>query len=223
MAFLAKTLSFLFLIVLISSLKIQARESKFFQKFTLISTKNKVIPESIISQAPTPAPSPEPAEAPAHFYAETGSGYGLYGRDSFKFPLTNPENELLNEQLSDTGYQNNNNKHGYTSNGYVTEKQEMGDTRYMQNYQSSNRGYNGNNYNTNGYENEKQGMSDTRFLENGKYYHDVKNDESTYYANGFESNKGYYGNTQNVNAFNTMEEFENQQEYHQERPEEYVP
>lgn len=219
MAFSAKALSFFFLTVLISSLQvqIQARESKFFYKFTHISTKNKVIPESTISPAPTPAlapaptpeavpiiaaepaPAPAPAEAPASFYAESGSGYGLYGHGSDQFSPTKEsttaaadQNELLNEELSsenyETGYQNNNynnngytskyNNNGYTSsyksNGYGTKKQGMSDTRFMQNYQNNN--YNNNAYSSN--------------YKNNAYTSSIGYTGNNYYnTNGYENEK----------------------------------
>ncbi|KAJ4729748.1 Protein E6-like protein [Melia azedarach] len=202
MAFLVKSLSFFFLILIISSLQIQARESKFFNKFTHITTNEKVIPESQISQAPTSAPelAPMPAEAvptiaaepttapavapiepPASFYAESENGYGLYGHGSGQFPpaketvpSTTSENDLFNERLSAESY-----KTGYQNGNYKS-------TVY-----NNNNGYNSN-YNTNGYVTEKQGMSDTRFMQNyqNSYY-------SNEYTNGNKYSKNEYTNGNN--------------------------
>lgn len=249
MAFSAKTLSFFFLTALISSLQvqIQARESKFFYKFTHISTKNKVIPESTISLAPTPAlapaptpeavptiaaepaPAPAPAEAPASFYAESGSGYGLYGRGSDQFPPTKEsvtaaadENVLFNEELSsenyETGYQNNNhNNYGYTSkynnnaytsgyksNGYVTEKQGMSDTRFMQNYQNTNNNNNYNNYNNAYASNYKNNAyTSSRGYTGNNYYNTngYENEKQGMSDTRFLENGKYYYDVQNENSY----------------------
>jgi len=63
-------------------------------------------------------------------------------------------------------------------------------------------------------------MSDTRFLENGKYYYNANTvNNENYNLNGYESergstaeNEGYYEKSQYPNEFDTMEEYEKQQE-----------
>ncbi|CAK8536387.1 unnamed protein product [Lathyrus sativus] len=174
-----------------------------------------------------PAPEPE-------FLVETGNGYGLYGIDSSQYSstketpktITDFENELLNEDFNDDkksykkGYpQTNlhNNNEVYTKS-YNSEE-------YKNNYNSEEykNSYNNNNYNKNygnGYERKGElGMSDTRFMENGKYSYNV-NSENENYNNlgGYESgrgnteNEGYYEKNQHPNEFETMEEYEKQQE-----------
>lgn len=99
----------------------------------------------------------------------------------------------------------------YYNNGY--RRNHDGNSGY------NNNGYYASNINTNGYDQiQRQGMSDTRFLENGRYYHDVKNENGNYYSNAYgterESSKdqGYYGGSENRNEFDTMEEYEKYQE-----------
>ncbi|XP_031255349.1 protein E6 [Pistacia vera] len=231
MEYFAKSLSLFFLLVLVlfSPLQIQARESKFFNKFTHFSTNNKVPESEISAPTPTPAPAPAPAEfevsvpapapalAPTLFYAERESGYGLYGKvGSNQFPPTKgtetsitEETDLLNEQLSaaenyETGNQNsnyNNNLYtsNYKSNGY-------GNTGYTTvNY--NNNGYS-NSYNPNGYETEKQGLSDTRLMQNynnnnNRYTNNNNNVyTSNYNNNGHTGNTGYNNNGYSSN-YNT--------------------
>ncbi|XP_075668160.1 uncharacterized protein LOC142638053 [Castanea sativa] len=264
MASLAKHLSFFFLLVLFSSLQIQARESRFFSKFTHDNANYNmpVLKVSLTAEAPTPTPEPTltPAPAPAiepvtaqtpevtpeptYSESENGYGYGLYGHASNQFPptketptttTTNFEDENLSEELTGerykTGYpktnlynynsnpnnyNNNGNPNNYnngfsssysSNNGYTTNYNSNG---YANNYNTN--GY----YNSNGYQSERQGMSDTRFMENGKYYFEVQNVNTN--LNGYESgrgtakNEGYYGNNMYPNEFNTMEEYEKQEE-----------
>ncbi|KAF3965018.1 hypothetical protein CMV_010752 [Castanea mollissima] len=200
MTSLAKHLSFFFLLVLFSSLQIQARESRFFSKFTHDNANYNMpaLKVSLTAEAPTPTPEPtltpapvpaiEPVTAqtpevtpePTYSESENGYGYGLYGHGSNQFPptketptttTTNFEDENLSEEL--TGE-------------------------------------------SNGYQSERQGMSDTRFMENGKYYFEVQNVNTN--LNGYESgrgtakNEGYYGNNMYPNEVNTMEEYEKQEE-----------
>ncbi|KAJ7981511.1 protein E6-like [Quillaja saponaria] len=140
------------------------------------------------------------------------------------------------------GYNNNNNKGYYNGNGYNNNNNNKGyynGNGYNSNNNNNNKGYyngngynnnnyngynnNNNNYNNDGYNNkkkynnngydqseiERQGLSDTRVLENSNYYSKV---------NGYESEKGStrnevnYENNMYPNEFNTMEEYEKQQE-----------
>ena len=125
-------------------------------------------------------------------------------------------------------YSTDSNKNGYSSsyrnNGYSTSSSH---NNGYSTSSSHNNGYSTSSSYNNGYSTEKQGMSDTRFLENGKYYHDLNNEN--HYVDGYNTEKGstsnefYYSNTENSNEFNSMEEYQRQQEEYQQGQEEYVP
>ncbi|XVF02047.1 hypothetical protein REPUB_Repub04eG0142500 [Reevesia pubescens] len=259
MASFEKHIVFFFLLVISSSVRIQARESKFFSKIFHLGAKISPL------EVPTSSPAAAPAPAPANSESQLDPYYGLYGHGSGMFPpakesvstsntptTTNSfENDLLAEELADekyeTGYEKNNydnngysasnyNNKAYTSSNYNNNGYTL--SNYNNNGYSSNYKTNGysstyktngysSNYNNNGYDTERQGMSDTRYVEGGKYHYNVKNEN--YYPNEYESsgketrkNEGYYGNTENSNEFNSMEEFQNNEQY-QESQEEYVP
>ncbi|KAK8469554.1 hypothetical protein PHAVU_005G100800 [Phaseolus vulgaris] len=115
-----------------------------------------------------------------------------------------------NEELSIND--NNNEEYRSTySGGYASNSNDR----------FSNNNYNdkGNYHNNNNYEGKREGMSDTRFLEKGKYYYNVNTVNENYNLNGYESgrgstaeNEGYYEKSQYPNEFDTMEEYEKQQE-----------
>ena len=213
-------------------------------------------PEAPVS-APTPAPAPGPASELFQSDTLDGYGLYGRGSNEFSPATVSenevvPE-ELTDEsykELAETSYSNNNNRYSteyYKNNGHTTEQQGMSDTRFLENgkysynpdtystnsnkngYSSSyrNNGYSTSSSHNNGYSTEKQGMSDTRFLENGKYYHDLNNEN--HYVDGYNTEKGstsnefYYSNTENSNEFNSMEEYQRQQEEYQQGQEEYVP
>ncbi|XP_004487198.1 uncharacterized protein [Cicer arietinum] len=231
MSSLGNQLFFFFLLVL--SPQIQARQNKFFSFFTHFKTINNVKDPQPLTTAPTPAPlsAPTPAPlsaptqepsaapeigtsipsgpAPEPEFLDNGNSYGLYGMDSTKETPTTFENELLNEDFND----NKSYKKGYPQTNFHN---NYNNEVYTKTYNSEE--YN-NNY-VNGYERKGEGMSDTRFMENGKYYYNVNNEKDNYNLNGYESergsneNEGYsYGkNNQYPNEFDTMEEYEKQQE-----------
>lgn len=171
------------------------------------------------------APEPE-------FLVETGNGYGLYGIDSTQYSstketpktITDFENELLNEDFNDDkSYKTGDPQTNLHNNNEVYTK-SYNSEEYKNNYNSEDykNNYN-NNYNKNygnGYERKGEfGMSDTRFVENGKYHYNVNSENENYNnLNGYESgrgnteNEGYYEKTQHPNEFETMEEYEKQQE-----------
>ncbi|GMN53863.1 hypothetical protein TIFTF001_023005 [Ficus carica] len=182
---------FLLAILFSASSQAEARESRFFSKVTrLIGTVDKFITE-VPTPAPAPAPEtaeslPVPAPTPAtSFDTETvNNGYGLYGTDQESTPAAN---EMLTEDFGgDEGSDN-----GYDKSNYNVKSENDNVESGKGNYY---------NYGRNGYGSEKsgaseqQGMSDTRFLDNGKYYPDVKNDQS--------ENDGQYQNRYNYNGYN---------------------
>lgn len=112
-------------------------------------------------------------------------------------------------------YNLNNNRYYYNNNGFQTQQESLGDSKFQESgYRSNPNSYNDNNV-------EKQGMSDTRFLENGKYYHDVKN-ENNYNPNQYrqqQNSRGYYNeNTYEYNNNNSMEGFQNEENEFDELP-----
>jgi hypothetical protein len=141
------------------------------------------------------------------------------------YPQTNLHNnnevytKNYNNEEYKNNYNNNNNNEVYTKN-YNGEE-------YKNNYNNNNEMYT-KNYNNNeeyknnygnGYERKREGMSDTRFMENGKYSYNVDSENENYSKeNGYESgrgsteNEGNYEKNQYPNEFETMEEYERQQE-----------
>jgi hypothetical protein len=84
MATFAKHLTVFLCIVLFTSLQIQARESKFFSKFTHSNANSNNVEEPQVpifeasTPAPTPAPAPEEAvlaPAPAPTFSESENRY----------------------------------------------------------------------------------------------------------------------------------------------------
>ncbi|XP_057455553.1 protein E6-like [Lotus japonicus] len=191
--------------------------------------------------APAPAPSAQAigstipsGPAPEPEFLDMGEGYGLYGTDSSSSAqysptketstTTNFENELLNEDFKDqsyktgypqTNFRSNYNNEVYTKN-YNTEGYRSNDNNGKELYYNNNNNNYGNN---NGYERKREGMSDTRFMENGKYHYNVDTENESYNLNGYDEsgrgrteNEGYDEKMQNPNEFDTMEEYEKQQE-----------
>ncbi|PSS16432.1 hypothetical protein CEY00_Acc13867 [Actinidia chinensis var. chinensis] len=204
MADCAKTISFFFLIVLfLSLLQVEARESKFFSKVTPTTTTRTATTDNVIEpEVPQLAPAPEPVLAPVTTTTATTADEILKEELGERYEEEEKEEE---EKWSPS-----NNKNGYTT------------TTTTNNYYNTN-GYSESYKNGNDYVSEKQGMSDTRFMENGKYYYNVKNEN---YYNGYETEKrigseGYY-NGNKENEFDSMEEYERQQGYPESQGE-YVP
>ncbi|KAI5412991.1 protein E6 [Lathyrus oleraceus] len=141
-------------------------------------------------------------------------------------PQTNlhNNNEVYTKSYNSEEYKNNYNsedhKNNYNSEEY---KNNYNSEDHKNNYNSEEYKNNYNNYNKNygnGYERKGEfGMSDTRFVENGKYHYNVNSENENYNnLNGYESgrgnteNEGYYEKNQHPNEFETMEEYEKQQE-----------
>ncbi|GFS41290.1 hypothetical protein Acr_00g0073550 [Actinidia rufa] len=187
MAHCAKTISFFFLIVLfLSLLQVEARESKFFSKVTPTTTTRTATTDNVIEpEVPQLAPAPEPVLAPVTTTAATTA------------------DEILKEELGER-YEEEEKEEEEKMNGdgYVSEKQGMSDTRFMENgkyyYNVKNENY------YNGYETEKRIGSEG-------YYNGNKENDS----------EGYY-NGNKENEFDSMEEYERQQGYPESQGE-YVP
>ncbi|XP_022720995.1 protein E6-like [Durio zibethinus] len=233
MASSSKLISILFLFAL-SSMQIHARE--LFSKIpdTREQEHETFIPET--TQKTTQEQEPR-------FIPETQNGYGLYGHKSGQLPpstTTTTTKETYEPYVTPVKYHpdepynsipasnnNNNNKNTfyYKKNAYEsTEQQNLGEARFTEREWSTKENqynhYNGNNGYNNG---EKQGMSDTRYLENGKYYHDIKNDNN-YYPNQFENSRGFASRNEfNENRYNNMGRYNQNQEEFEENEEEFEP
>ncbi|KAI4322715.1 hypothetical protein L6164_022382 [Bauhinia variegata] len=216
------SLFFLLVLLLLVSPQIQANF------FSHLRTKEPQLVIKELAKTPAPAPAsvptttiaatpafaPEfpivgPGPAPEAFFLDMGDGYGLYGihtdpneySPTKETPATNTnfENELLNEDLNGESF-----KTWYPKHPPIPYRKQYNREEYRSNYKYSNQL---NNY----YDGKREGMSDTRFVENGKYYHDVKNENENY------SNvnvKGYESTDKNKypNEYNTMEEYEKEQQ-----------
>ncbi|XP_057460609.1 protein E6-like [Actinidia eriantha] len=169
MAHYAKTISFSLIIVFfLSLLQVDARDSKFFSKVTPTTTATRTATTNnvIEPEGPQLAPVPEPALAPMTTTTTTATT----ADEILKEELGERYEEEEEEKWSPSPY---NNKNGYTTttttnnyyntngysenykngNGYVSQKQGMSDTRFMENgkyyYNVKNENY------YNGYESEK--------------------------------------------------------------------
>ncbi|KAI4333921.1 hypothetical protein L6164_018672 [Bauhinia variegata] len=241
-------LSLFFLLALLLSPQIQAREGKFYSLFSHFTTKE---PQVVLEKAKTPAPAqaptttmatepalaPEfssvaPGPAPEAFFVDKGDGYGLYGTDPTEYSptketptsYTNFENELLNEDLNGESY-----KKGYPKFPPPRQSNYNNEMLYRNNYDSYGykKNYVDNSYSNNAYDQyhvnhnnqlnngKREGMSDTRFVENGRYYHDVNNENVKGYesrSGNTENEFGYFDKNKYPNEYNTMEEYEKEQQ-----------
>ncbi|XP_050205724.1 protein E6 [Mercurialis annua] len=226
--FLVKNVFFCFfnylLIVLISLSLIQARENRFFSKFTHFSTTTKNVVQGT-SFSPIEPPAPSPADAPATVEASAPAPAPATASTTADDGVFEEEFEGRNNENKE--YQSSN----YNGYKFSTQSESHETANYNQrNYNDNNRNYYTANYdNNNGYEaNQRYGMSDTRFVEGGKYYYDMKNDNNYYYpANAQVSTQNQINNYDNseytdTNEFNTMED-ENQELYHEANQEEFLP
>ncbi|KAL5573577.1 hypothetical protein UlMin_023174 [Ulmus minor] len=176
-----------------------------------------VVPAPAPGLAPvvlTPGPTPEVLVETQNEY-----GYNRYGNDhgsNQEFPskqetptTTDLESEILTEELTGgEGFERSNN---YENNGNGYRAYSSRQNGYV-------KGYNNNRY----HQTEQQGMSDTRFLENGRYFHNVKNENENRYwnenENGNRNENNYYNNGYETeernsrNVFDSMEEYEKYQE-----------
>ncbi|KAE8719923.1 Detected protein of unknown function [Hibiscus syriacus] len=113
--------------------------------------------------------------------------------------------------------ENNNNNYYNADNEY--NKNAYGEAMFTEKGWSTKENSKNNNY----YNGEKQGMSDTRFLENGKYFHDIRN-ENNYYPNQFESSRGFSSRNEfNENRYKNMGRYNQNQEELEENEEEFEP
>lgn len=151
-------------------------------------------------------------------YKNTGSSKtNLYSNYDSNPTNYNNYNSYQYRRVDDTNRNSDN-------NGYLNNKRSYSYPKVYYN----NEFYNNRVDNSNGGDevSERQGMSDTRFLENGKYYDDVKgekisNDDVFDESLEKESTKlgeGYYENNKSPYEFDSMEEYERQEESQGYRP-----
>ncbi|XP_062020268.1 protein E6-like [Rosa rugosa] len=197
----AKALPFFFLLVLFSSLQVEARQRLFFSKVTHSNGNGPQIPVTEDPATPTPSYAPTytptysplygptytPAPAPELTVAESPEGGAplvpapapFDSEPEFGYELygsadqeTPTTIDVQNEVATqENGHYENTNLYNDNSK-YATNYNSDG---YTTNYINGREGFT-NSYYSNGNGNsvdgfEQQGMSDTRFLENGSYYH----------------------------------------------------
>ncbi|XP_039008915.1 protein E6-like isoform X3 [Hibiscus syriacus] len=210
-----KLLSIIFLFALFS-IQIHARE--FFSKIPRENNNEK-------------QPTVKEEQQEPRFTPQTQNGYGLYGPETntkgtyepYVTPVKFHPDEPYSMIPEST---NNNNKDGYFHSKSAvesTQKKNLGEARFTEKGWSTEQNQNNNNHNYyNGNNGEKQGMSDTRFLENGKYFHDIRN-ENNYYPNQLENSRGFASRNEfNENRYNMGRYNQNQEEF-EENEEEFEP
>ncbi|XP_008811917.2 protein E6-like [Phoenix dactylifera] len=246
MAFLLNKLSLVFLLFLASSsLRIHARESRFFMK----TTRPEDPKEATRITEETPAVKTEEPRTIPPVRGLSGRGYGLYGHGQEQFTPTTATNYYNNNNY----YSNNNarpNANTFPSSfpdaELASESYDNGGYNYGNHFNNannspskfSNEEFNSRSYETKQYnnyvDNKQYGMSDTRFLENGRYFYDVngernRNHYGTYPTRGNPEagvragkyGNGVYGNG-NASGYNNAMEYQNNQ-VNQESQEDYVP
>ncbi|XP_077249632.1 uncharacterized protein LOC143889332 [Tasmannia lanceolata] len=174
MASSAKKLSFLFLIFLVFSLQVEARESQFFSKAMRYNTQNEIPP--VKKQDPTTL-------TPQNY-----NGYGLYGHETEKLPSTSTYNNAPYEGVK--SYQTKQSNEGYLNNEYYNKQSTAGylNNEYGDIDRQSTAGY---------HNNEHENKQSTAGYLNNEYYN--KQSTAGYLNNeqdGKKSTAGYLNNEQ---------------------------
>lgn len=202
MAHFTSALSFLLVLVLLSLVQIEARESKFFTKAVIHAdptTKN------VTHHVEPPSPSPSLSPSPAPVEAEISSGYCLYGREIPKtsgitgeslFENNIPTKEF-NEKFNNREFENSGLPSNYNEHSYVTVPQGDNREKFDNNGLPSN-------YNERAYVTVPQGGNKEKF----------ENEE--FHNNGLPSNyneHSYVTVPQGTNLYDTkFNEFSNNEE-----------
>ncbi|XP_042488229.1 protein E6-like [Macadamia integrifolia] len=209
----AKSLSFLFLLFLLSSIQIHARESQFFSKVTRVNssstTTNNNNSNAATEEKETHELTPESTEEPSHaqeeepsFTPQNQNGYGLYGHGSEQFSSNSVNDAYYTpsnfpQKTHTQQYQQKSFSTGYPTNyiGYDTKQQAKTDTSYVDTAYL-------NNYN--GYATKQQRKSDTSYVDmaylnnyNGNEMKQQGMSDTRFLENG----KYYYGNNNNQNLY----------------------
>ncbi|KAE8674269.1 Protein E6 [Hibiscus syriacus] len=115
-----------------------------------------------------------------------------------------PESTNNKDTFTGKGWNTKENNNYYNGN-YEYKKNAYGEAMFTEKGWSTKENNNNNYYNgNNGYNGEKQGMSDTRFLENGKYFHDIRN-ENNYYPNQLENSRDRFQERVSMRIVTTWE------------------
>lgn len=192
-------------LLLISSLQVQARESKFFSKTVHSNTAKESFPLK------SPAPSPN-QEDPFNYTQENQNGYGLYGHESDQASPTTTFNNVEYTARDTPSEFSTVEFTTPTTPTTTTTTTNTNERSYM------NKEYSTTKYPTNEFEKQQYGMSDTRFLNNGRYFYDVNTNNN--YGSRYETGKsnqrygsygdmskynngGYYGNNENAYEYNS--------------------
>lgn len=178
------TSSFLFLLFLVSSLTIHAREVRESNFNKAVRENNLNNPETVEKNLPSPK---EDDPTTTTFSPQDQNGYGLYGGAGYGpggyqyptppfTPITNYNAEYNSPNDFQSKYPN-----GEFNNNKETKYENKDSTLYSNPQYSNNR----------------QGMSDTRFVENGKYFYNVNAERQ---GNGYGSgNNMGFGSTRYSN------------------------
>ncbi|WVZ25405.1 hypothetical protein V8G54_003949 [Vigna mungo] len=238
MAPIPKLIPFLFLTTLLFSLQLNARESQFFSKVTPLNNNLK---ETELTDNEGSLNKPE-QQQPV-FIPQTENSYGLFKKDAYN---TN-QNELSETRLTGTSFNN----YFYSGKDAFEKQNEFSDTKFaeggyssMENQNNNNNNnhnaanerfyYNNNNndasnnryYKTkavnNNYNGERQGLSDTRFVEGGKYYYDLNSEKYNNPTQYGGSSRGVNSEQWYNNRGNSMEGYQNQEQFEDDQ-EEFEP
>ncbi|KAK1389788.1 hypothetical protein POM88_017966 [Heracleum sosnowskyi] len=166
------TCALCFLLVLVSLVNIEARESKFFAKAVVLHANNTTKNVTHHVDPPSPSPSPSPSPAPVEAQIISGS-YGLYGRD--EIPSTSginsdslfenkTPNEEFDEKFGKDEFDNNDLPSNYNEQSYVTVPQ--GDNKYKFGNEEFSNGL-PSNYNENSYVTVPEGDNKDKFVNEG--------------------------------------------------------
>ncbi|KAK4361137.1 hypothetical protein RND71_020089 [Anisodus tanguticus] len=220
MASIAKNFSFIFLLTLLASLQIHARDGQFFNKVPSNNGEKE-------TQTVVPNKEQEP-----NFMPENENGaYGLYGHDSVSTPVTNINNPNVNnlpnskylpknynpvsyvtvpeDNTKENNFNNNNNNNNEftttttTGNSNNNQFYSTGPTNYRNNNNNQQQYYHGvSDFNTKNNNNQQQQFysGDSFYSNNQQYYNNDNNnnnddDDQEEYYNAANS---YYNNNNNV-------------------------
>ncbi|XP_058100577.1 protein E6-like [Magnolia sinica] len=220
MATFPKPLLSLILLILISSLQIQARDSQFFGKVSRYNTVQET--ESVEKQVPTPKQE--------DVIPQSRHGYGLYGHDSEKFtPTTTNSNSEFNtvnspSKFSTEEYNGSNSPSKYSTEEYPndqTYKNKESTTTYPNSQYENEQTYKNKesttSYPNTEFENEQRYKNKefTNSYPNSQYENEqsYKNKESTTsYPNSQYENEQRYKNKESTTSYPNSQ-YENEQRY----------
>ncbi|GAB4831311.1 hypothetical protein Ancab_005322 [Ancistrocladus abbreviatus] len=236
MASFAQLMSLFFLLTLLFSLQIHARDSQFFSMVTRENTNTNTNTKANTNVQEQASATKE--QEPTFIPQTTQTGYGLYGHETGQLPpsTTSPTTKTTDDPTYSTTYKTQfeepinsahgtNNFNNFNNNNYMYNMDAFG-TKEKGNTKDSENGYyfntnsnNGKNYifpenyNSDNQNVGKQGMSDTRFLENGRYFYDPNAGKNVPYFEDQNSGRNEYFNN-NINGYyGNIENFNSNDQY----------